>query len=158
MTTCSAEEKYVSEGAGKAGHLLWAMEVLRWSTLRFPCVGDDLPRTGGRTLLGLWLDELRFRNIGKRNSAARWRAGHSRCMVSLLIRTVRVGVRHLAREDQTLVLDTSFLTADNDEAAAEGSSGISDSSFFTVPFLTQVPFWQASARSSTMASSNVLMT
>ena len=78
---------------------------------------------------------------------------------SAFLRTVRVGVRDLAREDQTLVLDTSsFLTADDDEAAAEGSSGISDSSFFTVPFLTQVPFWRASARSSTMASSNVLMT
>ena len=60
---------------------------------------------------------------------------------SAFLRTVRDGVHDRAREDQTLVLGTSsFLTAEDDEAVAEGSSGISDSSFFTVPFLTQVPF------------------
>ena len=38
------------------------------------------------------------------------------------LRTVRDGVRDRAREDQTLVLGTSsFLTAEDDEAAAEGS-------------------------------------
>ena len=57
---------------------------------------------------------------------------------SAFLRTVRDGVRDLAREDPTLVLCfSSFLTAAGDEAAAEGSSGVSDSSSFTVPFLTQ---------------------
>ena len=41
---------------------------------------------------------------------------------SAFLRTVRDGVRDRAREDQTLVLGTSsFLTAEDDEAAAEGS-------------------------------------
>ena len=78
---------------------------------------------------------------------------------SAFLRTVREGVRDRAWEDHVLLLTSvSCLTAEGDEAAAEDLSGISDSSFLKEPFLTQVPFCLASARSSIMVSSKVSMT
>ena len=114
MTTCSAEEKYVSAGTGKASHLLRAMEVLGWSTVcaflaslmtsrawevaRLGCASMNL-------VSGISENETLRPPDGVRAIPGAW---------SAFLRTVRDGVRDRAREDQNPCTWYFFLFLDCD--------------------------------------------
>ena len=69
MAARAAEKQDVNLGTDEASDLLRATLVLKFDLLRFPGIADDFSCSRGRTFLRRGFEKLRFRNVGKLNSA-----------------------------------------------------------------------------------------